>query len=93
LARRTGAKIFHGEDLSFAYGERVREGECFAFGDAEIRVLKTPGHTFESLSLVLADKGFGDSPIAVFTGDTLFIGDVGRTNFYPDRAKEVAGLL
>jgi hydroxyacylglutathione hydrolase len=93
LARRTGARIFHGEDLPFAYGENVREADCFAFGDAEIRALKTPGHTFESLSLVLADKGFSNSPIAVFTGDTLFIGDVGRTDFYPDRAEEVAGLL
>jgi hydroxyacylglutathione hydrolase len=93
LARRTGAEIFHGEDLPFAYGQKGGEGDFFAFGDAEIRVLKTPGHTFESLSLVLADRGVSDSPIAVFTGDTLFIGDVGRTDFYPDRAEEVAGLL
>jgi hydroxyacylglutathione hydrolase len=58
----------------------------------ELKVLHTPGHTDESISIALYDTGFGDAPVAVFTGDVLFIGQVGRTDFYPDRAREVAGL-
>ncbi|MGW8194331.1 MAG: rhodanese-like domain-containing protein, partial [Desulforhopalus sp.] len=52
-----------------------------------------PGHTLESISIVVTDKNCGDDAVAVFTGDALFIGDVGRTDFYPDRAREVAGAL
>ncbi|MCB9539582.1 MAG: MBL fold metallo-hydrolase [Myxococcales bacterium] len=93
LAARTGAEILHGAALDFDYGEPCREGDTFRFGDVEIEVLETPGHTFESLSLVLRDCSTGDAPLGVFTGDALFVGDVGRTDFYPDRAEEVAGLL
>ncbi|MFW6115052.1 MAG: MBL fold metallo-hydrolase [Thermodesulfobacteriota bacterium] len=92
LARRTGAEIYHGRAIDFAYGTPVAEGDVFALGDIEISVLETPGHTFESISLVLRDKNFGHQPIAVFTGDLLFIGSVGRTDFFPDRHREVAGL-
>ncbi|MEF8788061.1 MAG: rhodanese-like domain-containing protein, partial [Planctomycetota bacterium] len=53
----------------------------------------TPGHTDESISIAASDRDFGDEPVAVFTGDALFIGDVGRTDFFPDRAREVAGKL
>ena len=93
LARRTGAAIHHGKALDFKYGHSVSEGDTFDIGNLKLRVLETPGHTFESISLVLTDTEFGDKPVAVFTGDALFIGDVGRTDFFPDRAEEVAGLL
>lgn len=93
LASRTEARILHGKALPFAYGEGVKEGDTFELGDIRLAVLETPGHTMESISLALADTGFSDRPIAVFTGDALFIGDVGRTDFFPDRAKAVAGLL
>jgi hydroxyacylglutathione hydrolase len=93
LARRTGARILHGKALDFKYGEPVSEGDTFELGDILMTVLETPGHTYESISLALTDTGFGDAPVAVFTGDCLFIGDVGRTDFFPDRAEEVAGLL
>jgi hydroxyacylglutathione hydrolase len=93
LARRTGAAIFHGAALDFAYGNPVSEGDRFSFGDLRVAVLETPGHTFESISLALYDTASGASPLAVFTGDALFIGDAGRTDFFPDRAEEVAGLL
>jgi hydroxyacylglutathione hydrolase len=92
LARRTGAEIFHGKNLNFAYGNPVAEGDTFEFGDVRLKILETPGHTFESISIALLDKSFGDRPIGVFTGDCLFIGSVGRTDFFPDRAREVAGL-
>lgn len=93
LAEMTGATIYHGVELPFEYGRTVEEGERFAFGNVTLEIIKTPGHTDESLSLVLTDREFSDQPLAVFTGDALFIGDVGRTDFFPERAEEVAGLL
>jgi hydroxyacylglutathione hydrolase len=93
LARHTGAEIHHGKALDFQYGSPVSEGDTFEFGNVRLRVLETPGHTDESISVVLSDTASGDSPVAVFTGDALFIGDTGRTDFFPDRAEEVAGLL
>jgi len=93
LAQKTGAVIHHGAELPFAFGKTVSEGDVFEMGDVRLTVLKTPGHTDESISIALADTGFGDDAVAVFTGDALFVGDVGRTDFYPDRAEEVAGLL
>lgn len=93
LARMTGAEIYHGKDLPFAYGRTAEEGDIFEFGQGRLKVLETPGHTYESISLVLYDTGSGDTPIGVFTGDALFIGDVGRTDFFPDRLEETAALL
>ncbi len=93
LVAQTGAEVYHGADLPFEYGNSVTEGEIFKFGKLSLRILETPGHTDESISLVLGDLEFSEQPVAVFSGDTLFIGDVGRTDFYPERAAEVAGLL
>lgn len=93
LARKTGAAILHGKALPFTYGRAVAEGERIEIGKLVLSVLETPGHTFESISVVLADTASGPDPVAVFTGDALFVGDVGRTDFFPDRAAEVAGLL
>ena len=93
LAALTGAEIYHGQALDFAYGRSAAEGDSFRIGGLELAVLETPGHTFESISIVLRDLESGPSPLGVFTGDTLFIGSVGRTDFFPERAREVAGLL
>ncbi len=93
LARRSGAAIHHGKALNFSYGEGVSEGDTFDVGDLRLRILETPGHTFESISIVVTDKNYGKDAVAVFTGDTLFIGDVGRTDFFPDQARKVAGAL
>jgi len=93
LSERTGAAIYHGSALDFSYGNSLSDGDTFEIGDLLLRVLETPGHTFESISLTVIDTNFGDTPIGVFTGDTLFIGDVGRTDFYPDRAEEAAEAL
>ena len=92
LARKTGAEIYHGEHLDFKFGNPVADGDTFVFGDMKVKILHTPGHTDESISVALYDTGFGDRPVAIFTGDVLFIGQVGRTDFYPERAREVAGL-
>lgn len=93
LAKRTGANIYHGHAFAFEYGKPVRENDSFDLGDIRMRILETPGHTDESISIVLIDRTFGKEPVATFTGDALFIGDVGRTDFFPDRAEEVAGML
>ena len=95
LAAATGARVHHGPnaDGEVAYAETVREGDVFRFGDMALRVLETPGHTDDSLSFAIYDEAAGAQAAGVFTGDALFIGDVGRTDFYPDRAEEVAGLL
>jgi len=95
LAQMTGAQVLHGPNPAqpIAYAKAVREGGGFTQGKLRISVLETPGHTDDSLSFVLHDTAFGEDPVGVFTGDALFIGDVGRTDFYPERAEEVAGLL
>ncbi len=95
LAALTGASVHHGPnaDGEVAYADTVREGAVFRFGSLRLDVLETPGHTDDSLSFALYDEDFGEQAVAVFTGDALFIGDVGRTDFYPERAREVAGLL
>ncbi|MFW5730524.1 MAG: MBL fold metallo-hydrolase [Desulfonatronovibrionaceae bacterium] len=93
LAELTGAQIFHGEELPFAYGKTAREGDVFELGNVRLKCLKTPGHTFESISLAVYDSAYGIHAAGVFTGDVLFVGDVGRTDFFPGRERETAGLL
>lgn len=93
LARLSGAAIHHGAAMAFEYGESTQEGDIFDVGGLRLRILETPGHTMESISLALSDRNYGDTPVGVFTGDALFVGDVGRTDFFPDRAREVAGML
>lgn len=95
LAELTGAKVFHGPnaDGDVVYAETTREGDRFEIGELVLEVLETPGHTDDHLAFALHDRNYDDGAVAVFTGDALFIGDVGRTDFYPDRAQEVAGLL
>lgn len=95
LARMTGAPVHHGPnpETGVAYAHTVREGDTFDLGKLRVRVLETPGHTDDSLSFVIYDEDFGEDAVGVFTGDALFIGDVGRTDFYPERAEAVAGAL
>ncbi|MEQ8768201.1 MAG: rhodanese-like domain-containing protein [Planctomycetota bacterium] len=93
LAKKTGASIYHGHAFDFGYGEPVRHGDVFELDSLQLEVLETPGHTDESISIVLRDTDAGSSPLMVFTGDALFVGDVGRTDFYPDRPEEVADAL
>ncbi|WP_221766054.1 MBL fold metallo-hydrolase [Halomonas nitroreducens] len=93
LAEVTGATVLHGQAGRVDHAQPVTDGEHFDIGKARLGVLETPGHTLDSISLTLADRDFGDAPVAVFTGDTLFIGDVGRTDFYPERREEMAGKL
>lgn len=96
LVGEIGADVYHGftELHPFSYGQTVKDNDVFRFGNALLRALKTPGHTLDSLSFVLMDAGISPThALGVFTGDTLLIGGVGRCDFYPDRAEQVAGLL
>ncbi|MDD1665336.1 MAG: MBL fold metallo-hydrolase [Methanomicrobiales archaeon] len=93
LARVTGCEIHHGAKLDFAFGKPVHEGDRFRVGTLDLGILETPGHTEESISMVLSDTEVSSTPLMVFTGDALFAGEVGRTDFYPDRKEEVAGEL
>lgn len=94
LSKRVGAEIYHGKNLDFAYGNPVKEGDRFNVGSVELEILETPGHTEESISLVVRDKNISDQVYMVFTGDVLFSGEVGRTDLYgKDRVKEAAGKL
>ena len=95
LAKMTGARVLHGPNPAdeIVFADTAREGDVFEIGKLRISVLETPGHTDDHLAFVLHDDDFPEGPIGVFTGDALFVGDVGRTDFYPERAREVAGLL
>ena len=79
-------------DVAYEYGEPIMDGEAISVGRLELEALHTPGHTLGHMSYLLRDPG-GD-PWVVFTGDALFAGDVGRTDFYGrDRLAEITGLL
>ncbi|HTZ82553.1 MAG TPA: rhodanese-like domain-containing protein [Candidatus Acidoferrales bacterium] len=95
LASRTGAKIYMGAQAGARFAHiPVSDGFELKFGKASIRVLETPGHTPESICLVVTDSDKSDKPWAVLTGDTLFIGDVGRPDLSPRHTPaELAGLL
>ena len=84
LAQRTGAKVYISAkaDAKFAHVP-VEEGDEIAFGDVRLRVLETPGHTPESVCVLVFDLAkSAEEPEAVLTGDTLFIGDVGRPDLH-----------
>ncbi|PKG33141.1 rhodanese-like domain-containing protein [Methanoregula sp.] len=94
LREACGAEIWHGRQMDFAFGKPVQEGDRFTIGSLEIMVLETPGHTEESISLVVRDLAVTPDPFMVFCGDTLFAGEIGRTDFYgPDRNVEMAGKI
>lgn len=79
LVARTGAKIYLHEasGAEFAH-ETVQDGDVIALGNIRIKVLHTPGHTPESITLLVADTTRSEQPWLALTGDTLFVGDMGR---------------
>ncbi|MDH5200289.1 MAG: MBL fold metallo-hydrolase, partial [Candidatus Bathyarchaeota archaeon] len=88
LAHLTGAEIYHGPWPVFEYGETVGDGQEFFFGKLRVTAIHTPGHTPGCVSYAVADLDSGGETVLVCTGDTLFIGDVGRTDFGgPERRK------
>jgi hydroxyacylglutathione hydrolase len=95
LAARTGAKIYMGAQSGAKFEHvPVSDGFELKFGKVSIRVLETPGHTPESICLVVTDAEKSSAPWAVLTGDSLFIGDVGRPDLSPRHTPaQLAGLL
>jgi hydroxyacylglutathione hydrolase len=87
LSHRCGAEILHGAAMDFAYGKKVYDGDTFTFGSLVVQVLETPGHTEESITLVARDTASGDAPYLVFCGDTIFAGDIARTDFFGEARK------
>ena len=96
LSKDTGAQIVFGPNANPSYDfYAAHDEELFQIGDLSIKVMHTPGHTMESTCYLLRDKSGKD--LAVFTGDTLFIGDVGRPDLAQKSAsmtqEELAGML
>ena len=95
LAARTGATIYIGDKAGATFPHvPVKEGFQLRVGKIRVDAIETPGHTPESICLIITDEEKSQRPWAVLTGDTLFIGDVGR----PDLSKthtpqELAGLM
>ncbi len=87
LSKETGAPIIYGPKADPSFEAYIaKDGEEFKIGDLTIKVLHTPGHTMESTTYLLRDAQGKD--VAIFSGDTLFLGDVGR----PDLAQKAAHL-
>jgi hydroxyacylglutathione hydrolase len=99
LADQYGAKLYVSDEgpaeWKFEYASKyehqlLKDGDEFSVGEVELRVLHMPGHTPESVSFVLTDRGGGaDEPMGIFTGDFVFVGSVGR----PDLLEEAAGMM
>src|SRR5258706_8356230 len=79
LTARTGAEIVFGEKAGAAFAHRaVKESDELNIGHVTLRIMETPGHTPESICVLVIDTHVSDEPQKILTGDTLFIGDVGR---------------
>jgi hydroxyacylglutathione hydrolase len=98
LSQRTGARLLlsadGGPDWQYAFAARVearllRDGEAFMIGNLRVHAMHTPGHTPEHMTFLLTDTPATDRPIGAFTGDFVFVGDVGR----PDLLEKAAGVM
>jgi len=94
LAAVTGAKMYlsdeggEGWQYEFAH-EGLKHGQQLMVGNLKIEVLHTPGHTPESISFLLTDTPASSEPVMLFTGDFVFVGDIGR----PDLLEKAAGMV
>ena len=97
LAERTGAKLYLSDegDENWKYEftdqyphQLVKDGDTFKVGNIKFEVLHTPGHTPEHISFLVTDTAGANQPIGIFSGDFVFVGDVGR----PDLLEEAAGI-
>ena len=94
LANRCGSEIYHGSKMDFAYGNPAKEGDLFRLGGLVLKILETPGHTLESISIMVIDRAVSEDPYLIFCGDALFAGDAGRTDFFgPEKREWASGLL
>lgn len=94
LAKATGAKLYlsdeGGENWQYEFPhEGLKDKDVIQVGNLTLTVMHTPGHTPESISFLLRDHPASDEPVMIFTGDFVFVGDLGR----PDLLEEAAGLV
>ena len=101
LVRRTGARLLlsaeGGADWQYHFApneraELLRDGDSFTIGEIHVDVRHTPGHTPEHLVFLVTDGAVADRPLGIFTGDFVFVGDVGRPDLL-ERAAQVAGTM
>jgi hydroxyacylglutathione hydrolase len=93
LAALTGAQMYLSDEGGKGWEYEfphigVKDGDVIKLGNLEIKVLHTPGHTPESISFLLTDLPASNEPVMVFTGDFVFVGDIGR----PDLLEKAAGM-
>ncbi|MFN7541397.1 MAG: MBL fold metallo-hydrolase [Acidobacteriota bacterium] len=95
LAERTGARIYFGAAANALLDHvAVHDGDQIRFGDCRLRFLETPGHTLESVCVLMEDLSAPGQPMVLFSGDTLFAGDVGRPDLSPTHTPEqLAAIL
>jgi hydroxyacylglutathione hydrolase len=93
LAARTGAKIFLHESSGAEFAHQpLRDGEVLELGNLRLKVIHTPGHTPESITLLVSDTTRSEQPWLALTGDTLFVGDIGRPDLVgAEAAQGLAG--
>jgi len=94
LSKKTGAPIIYGPLTEAGFDVHIaKDGEEFQIGKLRIKALHTPGHTLESTCYLLSDEN--GKPYSVFTGDTLFVGDVGRPDLFSGNLskEELAGMM
>ncbi len=80
LSKRSGAGIYHGPGLDWRFGATLQDGQEFQVGDLLLTAIHTPGHTGESMTYAVSDTGSGPAKVLAFTGDALFVDDVGRVD-------------
>ncbi len=94
LARITGARIYAHKNSPFSFDfVPLNDHYKIPFNHLEISILETPGHTPFDISYVVKDLSRGIDPVCVFTGDTLFVGDVGRPDLFPGKQTMLAKQL
>ena len=82
LREIVNAEVYHGSNLDFTYGNPAYEGVKFQLGSIELKIIDTPGHTDESISITVTDKDVSEDVYLIFTGDALFAGETGRVDLY-----------
>jgi glyoxylase-like metal-dependent hydrolase (beta-lactamase superfamily II)/rhodanese-related sulfurtransferase len=97
LALRTGAEIVYGQRANTQFEtHKVNDGDTLTVGSISLSFIETPGHTPEGITVIAEDTSEASAPLKMFTGDTLFIGDVGRPDLVGSKgftASEMAAML